>query len=218
MKNDLGSRLRLQRRWIATSLLVVGWLTASPLAAQTCDLPVEISRVVTKVETGDRFLIDDGSTVVLLGALPPIDLEQSADGTGWAPAVASKEALTSLIGGKTVDLAFAGRRVDRYGRLQAQVHVRDGDTNRWVQGTLLERGFARAYALPGGSPCWGSLVASENRARASTSGHWASGVFQDRSASLPRDLAAYRQTFQTVEGRIAKTANVRGQRGLRFWR
>ncbi len=73
------------------------------------------------------------------------------------PAVAAERAaiaaLDDLVRGQSVELAFSGRRSDRYGRLLAHVFLRRGGERVWVQGELLSSGHARAYGLPGSLAC-----------------------------------------------------------------
>lgn len=196
---------------------------AAPSHIHACNLPSELSRVVTKVPSADSLLLDDGSEVVLIGAMPPVSLDQSdANQTAWPPAEATRKHLEALVSGKAVDLAFAGRRLDRYGRQLAHVFLTQSvvlnqtHSRHWVQGDLLANGLARAYTLPGNAACLDDLITLENRARANEAGHWGSGVFQDRNAHDPRELAHYRDTFQTIEGRIDHTAKVRGQQVFDF--
>lgn len=197
--------------------LVLLILTASS-PAPACNLPSELSRIVAKVESADTLRLDDGSEVVLIGSLPPVAPDLShATGSAWPPAEAARKHLEALVGGKSVDLAFAGRRLDRYGRQLAHVFltqpviINQTQSRHWVQGDLLAHGLARAYALPGNAACFDDLIAHENAARANLAGHWSTGVFQDRSAHDPRELTRYRDTFQTIEGRIERVAKVRNQ-------
>ena len=209
----------------STTLKVVLALVAliAPSHIHACNLPSELSRVVTKVPSADSLLLDDGSEVVLIGAMPPVSLDQSdPNQPAWPPAEATRKHLESLVSGKAVDLAFAGRRLDRYGRQLAHVFLTQPvvlnktQSRHWVQGDLLARGLARAYTLPGNAACIDDLLTHENQARASQAGHWGSGVFQDRNAHDPRELARFRDTFQTIEGRIDHTAKVRGQQVFDF--
>lgn len=202
--------------------LAVLALTAST-PNQACNLPSELSRVVAKVLSADTLLLDDGSEVVLIGAMPPVSIDQSATiQQAFSPAEATRKHLEALVGGKAIDLAFSGRRLDRYGRHLAHVFLNDPivlsqtQTRHWVQGDLIASGLARAYTLPGNTACIDDLLLQENHARANQTGNWGSGIFQDRNAHDPRELARFRDTFQTLEGRIDHTAKVRGHQVFDF--
>ncbi|MEQ1696663.1 MAG: thermonuclease family protein [Hyphomicrobiaceae bacterium] len=197
------------------ALVLLPLITPSPPHA--CNLPSELSRVVAKVESADTLILDDGSEVVLIGTMPPVPTETDGpDQPAWPPAEATRKHLEALVGGKAVDLAFAGRRHDRYGRQLAHVFVNQTTSRHWVQGDLITHGLARAYTLPGNTACIEDLLDQENLARANLAGHWGTGVFQDRSAHDPRELTRYRDTFQTIEGRIHHTTKVRGQQVVDF--
>jgi micrococcal nuclease len=187
---------------------MVGNVSSSGTA---CDLTAEQTRVVTRVETADTLALDDGTEVLLIGALPP----QTPNGPGsdphWQPTELSRVALEKLVNGKAVDLAFGGRKRDRFGRQLAQVFVHAEPDRVWVQGNLIRHGWARAYGLPGSAACGADLLNSERLARLNQQGHWSSGIFQDRDARDPRELAQFRDTFQTIEGRIARATHLRGQ-------
>jgi micrococcal nuclease len=207
----------------AWKLAVAVLALTAPSHTFACNLPSELSRIVTKVPTADTLLLDDGSEVVLIGAMPPVALDQSnSNQQAWPPAETTRKHLEALVGGKAVDLAFAGRRLDRYGRQLAHVFLsqpitpNETQSRYWVQGGLLAHGLARAYTLPANSACFDDLLTHENQARTNHAGHWGTGIFQDRSAHDPRELARFRDTFQTIEGRIDHTAKIRGQHVVDF--
>lgn len=204
-------------RKFAFQLACLVQLFAGQAIAQTCELNPELTRVVTRVETGGTLKLDDGSEVVLIGALPPVLIDDPNGATGaWPPAETSRKALEALVSGKAIDLAFSGRRLDRYGRLLAHVFVQHDQERLWVQGHLIEQGFSRAYGLPGNQACIDELLAHERLARTQHLGHWNSGVFQDRDGNGPRELSRFGDTFQTVEGRVARSTKIRGQYVLDF--
>ena len=198
-------------------LSLAACLATGHAAAEPCGLVPEVSRIVTGVTAGDALLLDDGSEVVLIGALPPVNLtEMKAPDTPWPPAETTRLALSALVNGKAVGLAFSGRRLDRYGRQLAHAFVGTGAEQFWVQGRLIETGLARAYGLPGSQTCVDELVSLEQTARLAHLGHWATGIFADRAADEPRTLSAFRDSFQTVEGRVERLDRVRGHRLLQL--
>jgi micrococcal nuclease len=105
------------------------------------------ARTVTRIIDGETAALDDGTELRLIGALAPRAIDAGTEPGTWPAEIAAMEELRALLLGKSVELAFGGERNDRYGRLLAQAHVREGDNRRWVQGHLLEQGLARAYIL-----------------------------------------------------------------------
>jgi endonuclease YncB( thermonuclease family) len=177
---------------------------------------------VAKVLDGETLVLDDGIEVRLLGALSPRPPDLGRVPDLWPPAAEAKAALSALTLGRSIDLAYAaGLRFDRYGRHLAHVFVHSGDGRTWVQGHMLEHGYARAYRLPTSSGCMGELLAHEQLARERVVGLWRNRAYQVRSAARTRELLALRGTFQIVEGRVAKASDVRGKVYLNFgmdWR
>lgn len=183
--------------------------------AEPCGLVPEVTRVVARVEPAGTLVLEDGSEVVLIGALLPVNLNTQAEGV-WPPAENSRKALETLVGGKAVDLAFAGRRTDRYGRQLAHVFIGQGADQIWVQHNLIESGAARAYGLPGSQTCIDELLVHEQSARIAHRGHWGAGVFADRPADNPRELTKFRDSFQSVEGHVQRLDRYRGHKLLQF--
>src|SRR6185369_1802614 len=118
-------------------------------------------RTVTRIIDGETAALDDGTELRLIGALAPRAIDAGTEPGTWPAEIAAKEELRALLLGKSLELAFGGERNDRYGRLLAQAHVREGDNRRWVQGHLLEQGLARAYILADNRACADALLAAE---------------------------------------------------------
>jgi micrococcal nuclease len=178
-------------------------------------------RTVARIIDGETVGLDDGSELRLIGALAPRAIDVGAAPGAWPWEGKARDALQALVLGRSVELGFGGERVDRYGRLQAQVHVIDGDHRRWLQGHLLTQGLARAATVAGNRACANELLAAEQAARETRRGLWAEAAYQVRQAGRPAELPGYRTTFQVVEGRIARVAVVRGVIHLNFdrnWR
>jgi micrococcal nuclease len=221
--------LRGTRRSRASSgglawLLGAWFAVATPAAhAETVDCALEPgpTRAVARVLDGETLALDDGAEVRLIGALSPRPLDAAADVSLWPPEREAIAELERLVLGRSVELAFAGRRTDRYGRLLAQVFVRTAGQRIWVQAHMLKSGHARAYSLPDGAACMDELLAQERRAREARLGLWDHAAYQIRSAERPRELLRWRSSFQIVEGRVVRVASVRGQLYLNFgddWR
>lgn len=215
-----GGFVRL-RCWLGI-LALVGLLAKPALAeAPRCELELGPVRAVVRVLDGETLALDDGSQVRLIGALAPRALDAGADEGTWPLAEAAKSALEELSLGRSVELGFAGRRTDRYGRMMAQVFVRTDDKRLWLQGEMLRQGHARAYALPGSSDCLDDLVAAEKQAREARLGLWGHASYQIRPANRHWELLRFRSTYQLVEGEVLATADVRGRVYLNFgedWR
>jgi endonuclease YncB( thermonuclease family) len=179
------------------------------------------TRAVTRIVDGETVVLDDGMELRLTGALAPRAFDADAETGAWPMEAATREALRGLVLGRSIELAFAGARIDRYGRLQAQAILVGPGGRRWVQGHLLGHGFARAYALAGNRACGEELLAAERAARLARRGLWAEAAYQIRRADKPSELLRYRTTFQVVEGKIVRVAEVRGTIYLnfgRYWR
>ena len=168
-------------------------------------------RVAVRIERADSMMLDDGTEALLSAVLPPsAGLAVGPDETSWAPVQETKHALEALILGKSVEIATAGRRTDRYGRLLVHAFVQRDGQRVWVQGDLIESGLARAYGLPGNLACLQDLLGREREARLNRRGHWATGAFQDRDANDPVAVVVYRDTFQTWQGRVDAVKQIRG--------
>jgi endonuclease YncB( thermonuclease family) len=192
--------------------------TAGAQIALTPDCKLESGpvRAVARVLDGETVRLDDASEVRLVGTLAPRAIDVGAAGGDWPPAEAARQALAWLVQGRSVALAFGGRRTDRYGRWLAHLVVERDGNERWVQGDLLEQGMARAYATPDNSACVEALLARERIARNSGRGLWLNAAYQIRSADQHEELLAYRHTFQLVAGRVERVTARRGQIYLDF--
>jgi endonuclease YncB( thermonuclease family) len=193
-----------------------------PAVAPACaGLSPGPARAVVRIIDGETVGLDDGSELRLIGTLAPRAIDVGAEPGAWPWEGKTRDALQALVLGKSVELGFGGERLDRYGRLQAQVHLIEGDQRRWVQGHLLAQGLARATTVAGNRACAHELLAAEQSARELRRGLWAEAAYQVRQADRPAELPGYRTTFQVVEGRIARVAFVRGVIHLNFdrnWR
>jgi micrococcal nuclease len=217
------------------ALFAVLFVLFSPgLAASTvgpCALEPGPTRAVVAVIDGETLKLDDGAEVRLIGALSPRapDVAQSGGGDSkfWEPEVAAKAALEKLVLGRSIELAYIGRRTDRYGRLLAHAFVTpppppdqpwtSSEPDRiWVQAHLLGLGHARTYTLPSSTGCAAQMLAHEALARDIGSGLWSHAAYQVRDATKPRDLARWRSTFQIVEGTVVRVVQSRGATLLTF--
>lgn len=171
-----------------------------------CTLEQGPTRAVVNVIDGETLSLDDGSEVRLIGALAPRSPYAAADKASWPPEEAARQALSDLVLGRSVELAFKGARTDRYGRLLAHVFVLRGRERAWVQGKMLSLGHARAYLLPAHVACASELLQHEAVAREARAGLWANAAYQERFAGRTRELMRYRNSFQVVSGRVETVA------------
>ncbi|MGH6816258.1 MAG: thermonuclease family protein [Hyphomicrobiaceae bacterium] len=205
-------------------LILAAWLAAQPAGTangRSCRLEPGERQAVVRVIDGETLALDDGSEVRLIGALSPRSPDSGANATVWPPEREATAELERLVLGRSVDLAFAGRRRDRYGRILAHVFADTGAGRVWVQGHMLAAGRARAYALPESAACYEELLAYERQARTTNAGLWSHAAYRIRSALHTRELLRLRSTYQIVEGRIAHIADIRGHVYLNFgsnWR
>ncbi len=192
-----------------------------PASASACSLEASEDRTVTRALDGETLTVDGGTQVRLIGALAPRAFDTAGDAGHWPMAEQSRLGLEQLVAGRSVRLAFAGRRIDRYGRLLAHVFVGGDDNRVWVQGEMLKRGLARAYGLEGNTQCLAELIAHEALARGQAVGLWAETLYAVRSADDTAALLRLAGTFQIVEGQVVGVSSVRGRTYINFahdWR
>lgn len=196
-------------------------LFAQERVQQTYTLQAGSTRAVARVVDSETVLLDDGREVRLIGALAPRSPNLRAGSRPWPPECAAITVLNDVVLGRSVELAFSGRRSDRHGRLLAHLFVeRDGELV-WVQGTLLSSGHARAYGLPGNLACMRELLAHESVARAADAGLLSNAAYATRPAIRSRALLRLRNSYQLVEGRVVNVVTTKAWTYLDFdrdWR
>lgn len=168
------------------------------------------SAVVRDVVDGDTVILDDGRQVRLVGIQAPKLPLGRPNFEKWPLADEAKDALAELVMGRRVTLGYGGQRQDRYGRELAHLFTDDG---LWVQGSLLELGFARVYSFADNRSLADRMLEAEGAARNSSQGIW-----QHPYYAILDTIAAPDHTgrFSLVEGRVLKTAIVRGRAYLNF--
>ena len=185
-----------------------------------CNLPDGEMRSVVRVLDGDTLVVDGAVEVRLIGALAPRAWDAATDGEDWPLTATARSALEGLVLAHSIELKFAGRRIDRYGRLLAQVFVHGPASSNsspdWVQGAMVRRGLARVYSLEGSSSCLPELLAHERIARDATAGLWALPAYAVRAADDVEHLLQLRGTFQIVEGRVRAVSQLRTATYINF--
>ncbi len=205
---------------IAVALAV--WLGLAALLASTAwpgSAAAEVERtgnaVVRDVVDGDTVILDDRSQVRLVGLQAPKLPLGRPNFPKWPLADEAKEGLSALVLGRRVNLAFGGRRSDRYGRHLAHLYRADG---LWIQGEMLKRGLARVYSFRDNRALVAEMLALEREARAAGRGIWAHPFYRIRRIE---ETSLHIDSFQLVEGRVLKAARVGGNGFLNFgmdWR
>jgi micrococcal nuclease len=93
-----------------------------------------------------------------------------------------------------------------------------GAPELWVQGTLLEEGYARVYSFLDNRALAPQMIAREREARQQSLGMWADVFYEVR---VPEDVDRMIDTFQVVAGKVVSTAVVRGRGYINYgddWR
>lgn len=184
---------------------------ARPGRAQETTGPWRVAEVVD----GDTLTLDDGRQVRLVGLMAP----KLSLGRARVPteplAEEAKAALVALALDQPVTLWVGGAPQDRYGRHLAHLHLASG---RWVQGDLLEQGWARVYTFPDNRARVAEMLAREAAARRARRGIWRLNAYRVLGVD---ELADRIGTYQIVEGRVQAADDVRGRTYLNFgadWR
>ena len=168
------------------------------------------SGIVREVVDGDTLVLEDGTTVRLVGIQTP-KLPLGRPGIPTQPlARETKAALEALVLGRRVTLSYGGRRLDRYGRALAHLEGEDG---LWIQGELLRRGLARVYTFNDNRALSETMLALEEDARQAARGIWALDYYAVREIVETGGLIG---SYQLVEGRIVAADRVRGRAYLNF--
>ena len=189
--------------------LWTGVVAAKPLPERNPE--TVSSATVVGVTDGDTVTLDTGAEVRLTGIQAP-KLPLGRPGfRKWPLADEAKAALEEMSAGRTVSLAYDGARIDRWGRLLAQ--LRAGDV--WLQQEMLRRGLARVYTFRDNRSHAAALYGAEGEARAAKRGIWALGWYRILG---PGETDRHIGTFQLVEGRPVSVAVVRGTGYLNFGR
>jgi len=168
------------------------------------------SAVVRDVVDGDTVVLDDGRQVRLVGIQAPKLPLGRPNFEKWPLADEAKEALSDLVLGRRVTLGYGGQRQDRYGRELAHLFTDDG---LWVQGSLLELGLARVYSFADNRSLVARMLEAEATARRTAQGIWRHPFYAVLDTKAARQHTGQ---FSLVEGRVLKTAVVRGRAYLNF--
>jgi micrococcal nuclease len=191
-------------RGLADILAFAGaaWLAVTCPAARACDLPDRETGTVASVVDGDTLKLTDGRTVRLIGAKAPMPPLGWRGDDPWPFVDAARDALAALAASQQVELAAAGRRLDRHGHLLAQVFVVTGESRLWLQEELIAKGLARVYSFADNRACVSELLAREAEARDKRLGVWRSSLYRVADALDLKRLGRLTHSYQLVEGTV----------------
>ncbi|MEQ9520720.1 MAG: thermonuclease family protein [Parvibaculum sp.] len=187
-------------------------------AAVQCGLKAGERFAVTEIVDGDTVVLETGRQVRLVGLQAPKLALGRRNYKEWPLAEEARDALADLVLGQAVTLHYGGRKEDRHGRILAHLILDDG---RWVQRDMLALGYARVYSFPDNRACVPELLKSEIIARAEGRGIWPLDYYALQPADTPDALLRAVDSFQLVEGQIARVARVRNRIFINFgenWR
>lgn len=168
------------------------------------------SATVREIVDGDTVILDDSRQVRLVGIQAPKLPLGRKNFEKWPLADEAKAALAELVLGRRVTLGYGGQRQDRHGRELAHLFTEDG---LWVQGSLLELGFARVYSFADNRSLADRMLEAERKARQTTQGIWQHPYYAILDTTAAPDHTG---RFSLVEGRVLQTAKVRGRAYLNF--
>jgi micrococcal nuclease len=206
--------------WLIGAMFLWGLFLSAPTAAE-CNLSEPETATVTEILDGEMLKLGDGRLVRLIGAKAPAAPLGWRGDDPWPLVEESKQALDKLASGKQVELRFGGRHSDRYDHLLAQVFVMGEGKPMWLQEELVSEGLARVYSFPNNRACVVELLAQESEARAKHLGVWGSSAYRIQSADDVGRLGRLTQSYQLVEGAVAKVGEGGGRIYLNFgddWR
>ena len=193
---------------------VAAALWASPAAADgPKSLPIIARGIIAAVIDGAVIRVEGIDVDIRLVSIQAPKLPKGRIGfVTWPLAEEAREALSSLVQGRTVTLHSGATPRDRNGRILAHLVRDDG---MWVQSEMLRRGWARVYTFADNRRFAADLYAAERAAREAKLGIWNDEYYAVRDAD-PGSLAKDVGTFQVVEGRVISAAKVRGRTYLNF--
>ncbi len=154
---------------------------------------------VAKVYDGDTFRTTDGEKVRLLGINAPETTHGTEPGQPFGQE--AKRALQDMIRGKVVRLKQDIEHRDIYGRLLAQVYLKNG---RWVNGDMTENGYAFVYTFTPNMRWAPALLRLEKKARARKLGIWKIPRFRVLQAGHAGNR--HIGQFRLVEGKVTRPA------------
>jgi endonuclease YncB( thermonuclease family) len=169
----------------ASLALIVSLVATSAYAAPafTDGGAVEVARVID----GETLMLKDERVLRLANVDVP---------SRGAISAQAKETLAALIDGQSLTMKFAGNETDRQGRVLAELYA----SERWVQGELLRRGFARVAGTADNRMGIAEMLKLERQARRYRRGLWAEPAYAIVPAA---DAGRHASSFALVTGTVA---------------
>ncbi|MEM6832442.1 MAG: thermonuclease family protein [Pseudomonadota bacterium] len=169
---------------------------------------------VRTVVDGDTITLATGKDVRMVGTQAPKLPLGRPNFEAWPLGDAAKDYLATLVDGQGVTLYFGGLEEDRHGRWLAHLVRDDG---LWLQGAMLEAGFARVYTFPDNRSAVNALLAAEAVARRENKGIWRHPYYAIRTPKeMEADPDAFVDSFQIVRGRVDGTGDAGGRLFINF--
>lgn len=181
--------------------VLIALLALGTAQTNACDVTVAEQATVTTVVDAATLELADGRRARLAGIQAPR--------ASWPLAEEARANLATKIAGKTISLGYADRGTDRHGDLLAYAFIGD----RWIQGEMIDDGFARVATRSDTRRCTAALLKREAVARAAKRGIWADAFYRVRKMD---DLGADVGTFQIVEGKVVSVKVGRDRAFLNF--
>jgi endonuclease YncB( thermonuclease family) len=178
---------------------------------QACQLAPGGESIVLAIAGPQTLRLADGRFVRLAEVLTP----SAVSGAGYDPSAAATAFLRSAALGRKVEVKFGGAQRDRYGVYTAHVFVA-GEHPFWLQEGLVSAGLAQAFPQADNSACSRELASSEVKARLEKRGHWGDALFKVLPAQDTRSISNLLQTYQVVEGKIARITQAGGRAIVHF--
>lgn len=173
---------------------------------------------IIAVIDGDTVKLETGQEVRLLGIQAPKLSLGRRNFPAWPLSEEAKQACETLCLGRKIYLFYGQTREDRNNRILAHLQRDDG---LWVQDELLRQGLARVYTFPDNRLGAAALYDAEIAARIQGRGIWSHPFYAIRQATDVMTLLDLTDTFQLIEGTIAKAEQVKNNIYLNFgsdWR
>lgn len=199
-----------------TRVIFAGLVACASGGAAACTLEAGPERTVTRVVSADTLQFDDGSRVRLANILTPRAGDGESDPTEAEREASIRKVVEGLAAGKTIRLRYDQTRKDRYGMTRAHVVLLAEGRETSLQALLVGGGHARVDVRLGERACAAELLAAEDAARANALGLWTESRYRVRAVTYPRDLLAYRGTFQIVSGTVVAVEAARDLTRLLF--
>jgi endonuclease YncB( thermonuclease family) len=170
----------------AVILLAIA-LMSPPAAAKAPVFEGSETVETTAVLDGGELALADGRHVAPLGILLPRGREPGA--------AAAREAMAARLIGRPLELRFDGSRVDRHGRIAAQLFV----AGRWLENELVTRGLARVMGTAEHRRGLVELLRGEAQARRARRGLWREPAYAVRRA---KEAAQEAGRFALIDGKV----------------